>query len=429
MTENSVVQNILVSAVVFRQDLYPRTKPDPRKIQEYSENLNVLPPIEVNQDYILIDGYHRWKAHETAKAETIPVKITTTGSERELEQLAVKRNAEHGLILSQDDKRKYAARWYGDLTEAEICRILSISHGSYLAWTKTVAEQKAKEQEQAIWDLWLACQTQEAIAEQLGVVQKTVSNKIEDFSKKVNSDDFTIFRNFEDDESEKSGRRVYNLWNFAKATNEVRHFGNIPPEIIDNLLYLYTKPLDIVFDPFGGGGSTIDKCMERKRRYYVSDLTPIPARSDIRQHDITTGLPDDLPVPDLVFLDPPYWKQAEEKYSDKPTDLGNVELEAFLTTLADIAKAVKRKWSNAKRPSGTLALIIGPWKQEGAYLDLALLCYERLSKYLSLKQRVIVPYSTQVHGGAYVKQAKEKKELLYLYRDLLIFGYQNGGEK
>ena len=43
-----------------------------------------------------------------------------------------------------------------------------------------------------------------------------------------------------------------NIWNFSKATNEVRHFGNIPPEIIDNLLYYFTEPHDVVFDPFGG---------------------------------------------------------------------------------------------------------------------------------------------------------------------------------
>ena len=217
--------------------------------------------------------------------------------------------------------------------------------------------------------------------------------------------------------------RLYTVWNFHKANNQARHFGNIPPEIIDNLLFLYTKPLDVVFDPFGGGGSTIDQCMKRKRRYYVSNLNPIPARPDIRRHDITTGLPADLPVPDFVFLDPPYWRQAEGKYSREKTDLGNIDLESFLTTIAEIAKAVKRKWSNAKRERGHIALIIGRWKENGKMVDLAFLCYERIQKYLPLIQRIIVPYSTQVHGGAYVEKAKEKKELLCLHRDLMVFGY------
>ena len=40
--------------------------------------------------------------------------------------------------------------------------------------------------------------------------------------------------------------QIYSVWNFPKATNTVKHFGNIPPEIIDNLLYYYTDPFDVV---------------------------------------------------------------------------------------------------------------------------------------------------------------------------------------
>jgi len=128
--------------------------------------------------------------------------------------------------------------------------------------------------------------------------------------------DLQLFGDFEQDGST---RQLYTVWNIAKANNEVKHFGNIPPEIIDNLLYLYTNPFDVVFDPFGGGGSSIDMCEKRKRRFYVSDLNPIPAHSDIRKHDITTGLPADMPVPDFVFLDPPYWQQAGIRIWDQIT--------------------------------------------------------------------------------------------------------------
>jgi DNA modification methylase len=37
---------------------------------------------------------------------------------------------------------------------------------------------------------------------------------------------------------------------------------------VDNLLYFYTHPLDVVVDPFAGGGSTIDICKKRLRRYW-----------------------------------------------------------------------------------------------------------------------------------------------------------------
>ena len=70
-------------------------------------------------------------------------------------------------------------------------------------------------------------------------------------------------------------------------------------------------------------------------------------------------------MPDLVFLDPPYWKQAEGKYSQDETDLSNVELDDFLKHIGDIAKCVKRKWTSAKRKRGVLSLIIGPMQQDG----------------------------------------------------------------
>jgi hypothetical protein len=103
--------------------------------------------------------------------------------------------------------------------------------------------------------------------------------------------DLAIFPDFEQDDS---SRRLYDLWNFPKATNEVRHFGNIPPEIIDNLLFAYTEPFDVVFDPFGGGGSTIDVCTKRKRR--ASASARLGASNRVRRPALTlrTKVPPSL---------------------------------------------------------------------------------------------------------------------------------------
>jgi len=259
----------------------------------------------------------------------------------------------------------------------------------------------------------LRCETQAGIAEAVGMPKQSVSDKIAQISENAQMTGHGLFTNFTP--------KIYPLWNFGKSTNAVKHFGNIPPEILDNLLYYYTKPFDVVFDPFGGGGMTIDICQKRQRRYYVSDLTPIPARvTEIRQWDITSGLPDDLPVPDFVFLDPPYWKQAEGKYSDKETDLSNIELDKFVDSIAQITKLLKRKWRN--HPNAKLAIIMGIWKKDGRFIDLPSMCNTAIGKYLTFVNRIQVPYSTQVHGGAFVKMAKENKEMLYLNRDLTVWG-------
>jgi hypothetical protein len=99
--------------------------------------------------------------------------------------------------------------------------------------------------------MWMACHTQEAIAKVVGVARETVRDFLQKMAEDFQGKESAIFRDFE--ELEDSPRRIYSVWNFPKSTNEAKHFGNIPPEIVDNLLFYYTQPFDVVFDPFGGG--------------------------------------------------------------------------------------------------------------------------------------------------------------------------------
>ena len=104
---------------------------------------------------------------------------------------------------------------------------------------------------------------------------------------------------------------VYDVWTgLSRLTNKVRHPGNIPQEYIENLLYYYTNEGDLVYDPFGGGGPTIDVCKRMNRNYYVSDIAPV--REDIKKWNLEEGLPNDLINPILTFLDPPYYKKLEK---------------------------------------------------------------------------------------------------------------------
>jgi hypothetical protein len=45
---------------------------------------------------------------------------------------------------------------------------------------------------------------------------------------------------------------IYNIWKQQEKSNAVSHFGNSEVRWLDNLLYLYTNPFDIVVDPFVG---------------------------------------------------------------------------------------------------------------------------------------------------------------------------------
>ena len=56
--------NIKTTDIIYREDLYPRFQPNQTIIQKYSDSIEHLPPIKLDQHNILIDGFHRWKAFQ-----------------------------------------------------------------------------------------------------------------------------------------------------------------------------------------------------------------------------------------------------------------------------------------------------------------------------------------------------------------------------
>jgi ParB-like nuclease domain len=195
------LKTIDTSSIVYRQDLYPRFKPNPSKIQEYADNIERLPPIELNQDNILIDGYHRWKAYETAKLSQIPYFITETKSERELEIFAVQRNSTHGQQLTQEEKRSCALKWYGVIPEDDIKTALSISRSSFDRWTKNKREDQEAQVKQRVYNLWLACETHDRISKITKIPRQTVTRIIADLAQNTQLSKMSNFRDFEQEDS------------------------------------------------------------------------------------------------------------------------------------------------------------------------------------------------------------------------------------
>jgi transcriptional regulator with XRE-family HTH domain len=420
MSSKDIVE-IKIADVIYREDLYPRMKPDSDTITKYAECIEQLPPIQINQHNILIDGCHRLKAHESINQETIRAEITHTETENELFRLAARANAKHGLQYSRDEKKKLTRRLYdrgnGDNKE-DIANLLSITLRTVNNYLSDIDKDLRKERKQKIADMWMACYTQEEIAKAVGLdsgdKSLRLSGKLENFPNnqiiraKHMEDGFDIPK--------------YNVWTFGKKTNSIGHFGNSEQRIVDNLLYLYTKPFDIVLDPFAGGGSTIDICKKRSRRYWVSDRKPIIAReNEIRKHDIVTdGLPplhkrwQDV---SLTYLDPPYWRQAAGQYSNDATDLANMPLGQFHDTLKYLVEDIAEK-----QKTGHIALLIQPtqWKADNKqFTDHVMWLCSRVS--LELENRVSCPYSTEQYNAQMVNYAKEHHKLLVISRELIIW--------
>lgn len=418
-------KRIPLDAVVYRTDLYPRIEPDSQIIQRYAASIDVLPPIEVNQHGELIDGFHRWTAHKVAEVADIAVIETRTASDVELLALACKRNASHGFQLSERDKKANAIRLYGagtGMEKDEIARTLSVSRRQVTTYLTDVDAQVREQRRSAIFEMWMACHTQEQIAEAIGAPQQTVAGYVAELPKTEGlPKSVQLLARHEDADWQPP---LYDIWQPHKNANEVKHFGNTPVEFVDNLLYLFTDPFDIVVDPFGGGGATIDICKRRLRRYWVSDRKPTEARPGaIRKHDVVTdGVAGPARWGDvaLVYMDPPYWRQAAGQYSGDPTDLANMPLEQFTDTMVGLIHAYGDKMKSGSH----LACIISPtqWPNEDKsvnYHDLDFAA--KVGRKWRLDRRVLCPYSTQQYNGTQVEIAKRDKLLMVLTRTMLVW--------
>ena len=102
-----------IEDIVIREDLYPRFETrSAARVQQYATNLAELPPIEVNQDNILIDGWHRLKAHEISNETEVEVKVTKTKDEDHLFELACERNARSGVQMSMKEKANASRKMF-----------------------------------------------------------------------------------------------------------------------------------------------------------------------------------------------------------------------------------------------------------------------------------------------------------------------------
>jgi transposase len=445
---------VAVDAIVFREDLYPRVETSAVMVQKYADDLAVLPPIEVNQHHELIDGWHRWTAHKKAKAAEIPITITTTKDDEHLLELAIERNARFGFQLSTNDKKTVARRLYRSATpesrgakKQRLAEILSVSYDTIANWLSRVDKDTQEERDAAVQNLYLQCYTQEEIAEAVGMPQPTVNallSEIRTFGIPI------IPGIFAEDLKDKHGAAlkaaeaerlaritaenraaaehaadfeppIYNIWKQQQKTNGSGHFGNSEVHWVDNLLYFYTQPFDIVVDPFAGGGSTLDICKRRFRRCWLSDRLPIEERQrEIRTLDLKDGLPDlrkrwaDVR---LVYLDPPYWKQAEGQYSTDPEDLANMSLDEFTATLAATINAFGKKLT-----AGYVALILQPtqWKAPDRQFTDHVADMLRVVKF-PVDMRYSVPYESQQCTAQMVDWAQAERRCLVLTREIVVW--------
>jgi len=222
-----------------------------------------------------------------------------------------------------------------------------------------------------------------------------------------------IFKKFKTELSEKpivpESLQLFNVWNFPNRDKQygLDFKGAIPGQIVENVLYYYTDPFDIVVDPMVGGGTTIDVCKAMYRRYRAYDINKL--RDDIQKHDIRNGYPKECKNADLIFLDPPYFDMT---FKDLFNDIDNF--------YGFIGKVAHDSFETVKT-NGIVAFLMQDMTELGNY------CLSGESYRIFRKEgfttiaHISCPLSTQQFLPQQVEKAKQDKHLLGRNRDLYIF--------
>ena len=159
------------------------------------------------------------------------------------------------------------------------------------------------------------------------------------------------------------GLRTWDHWYF----NDIdRRFGDdwpgrIPAQLVAHTLYYFTREGDLVFDPMAGGGVVLDTCLAFQRKCWSFDIVDRPeTRPEIEPFQWN---PKNLqwPVkgkekPDLIFLDPPYFKKMADQYvKESISGLSRKEYLSFFLKFFSLAK------ENSKA-NGRIAFLNADWR-------------------------------------------------------------------
>ena len=438
---------IPVTDIKVKRRINPRFEIDSDYVDELMA-VDHWPAVIVTKEMTLIDGFHRLEASKRRGDEAIEADVRDI-SEEEALALAAKLNTIHGKRLtiselaqrielltkeqgwSQQRAAKYFNKsqpWISDhlsiaknLSTTLINPLITLTYRSARELTKLSKDKQAAAyriaQKMALQD--------RRLSPSYRLITKAVKKVQNEATLESNSDG-------ENDDQER-WLKLTTLWNFGSCDPRFgfQYPGRVPGQVVLNTLYYFTDPDDLIVDPFGGSGTTLDACNHLGRRCLAYDLEP--ARDDIVSHDISLGFPEEAQGCDLIFLDPPYWIQKRGKYTKKEGSFSEASLDEFNRKMEKLI----RDCYDTVKPGGTIALLIQNTTELGieidrvgrVYADHVFDCYDSFIKTgLIPVQRINIPLTWEQFAGFDVKQAKDNKRLLGVVRDLLIMGKKVKGE-
>ena len=178
---------ISLGDVVLRDDLDPRLgQRDDELIRQYAEIFDQLPPIEINQENELIDGWHRVRAAEHAERTEIAYVVVETDGDDDLRDRMYAANLRHGVQYTREQKKAYGITLHErKLAAKEIARLSGVGVSTVYRWTTELRSQEKEERESEIQRLRDDGLTQQEIADELGMGRSTVAEIVGDSQMRI----------------------------------------------------------------------------------------------------------------------------------------------------------------------------------------------------------------------------------------------------
>jgi len=192
--------------------------------------------------------------------------------------------------------------------------------------------------------------------------------------------------------------------------------GATPSYVIWNLLQRYTKPKDLVVDPFAGSGTALDVARDLNRRALGYDVHP--TRKDIFRVD-ARKLPAELTAKvDFVFMDPPY--STHLNYGPDPRDIG--KLDAATPAYYEAMDLVFKEAHRLLKPKRHLGLYVSDSYVHGkAFCPIGFELFARLKAIFEpIDIIAVVRHNKTLEMGNYRKAAEEQNFFLRGFNYLFI---------
>jgi DNA modification methylase len=211
------------------------------------------------------------------------------------------------------------------------------------------------------------------------------------------------------------------LWEYPsqhygdKIQGDAKYVGATPSYVIWNLVQRYTKPGDLVVDPFCGSGTTLDVAKDTGRVGRGFDLSPY--RPDIERAD-ARKLPLEAASVNLVFMDPPYGDHID--YSDEPGCIG--KLSAFDPKYYQAMHRAIREAARVLVPGGYLGLYVCDYfEKKVGFAPVGFQLFMSVADSLKIVDVVsVVRHNKSLELGNYRKAAEEGNFFLRGFNYLFI---------